>query len=167
MTNTSARRALGRRAATLAVCVAAASGAAVVGTGAAQAAPGDTVQYSPTFTVTPGFLCGARIDATKIPGAQKGTYRVKAHVQRFGFNCGTFKVGVDWKNTTTGSHDGQIDTVLPDGSIAGAPDGVLDGFGYGPGVGKVESTITTYARYDEGAVTPLPNIPGRATFTLR
>ncbi|KQR98607.1 hypothetical protein ASG12_09285 [Williamsia sp. Leaf354] len=154
--------------ATSVIATGAITGAAGVAT-AAPAAPAintGAVAYSPTLTVTPGFACFAVINATKLPQTKAGQYRVKVQISRFGANCGAFKLAVTWRNLTNGNSDGQIQTVRPDGSVEGFPDNILDGFGFGPGAGRVASTITTYSKYDESGETTLPNLPGKATFSL-
>ncbi|MGJ0121220.1 hypothetical protein ACQ7HM_18600 [Williamsia sp. MIQD14] len=157
---------------TLIAATVVAAGAVTGAAGAATAAPAaptvytGAVPYSPTLTVTPGFACFAVINATKLPQTRAMDYRVKVQISRFGANCGAFKLAVNWRNLTTGGHDGQIQTVRPDGSIEGFPDNILDGFGFAPGAGRVESTITTYSKYDESGDIKLPNLPGRATFSL-
>ncbi|MEH3155067.1 MAG: hypothetical protein PGN29_06850 [Gordonia paraffinivorans] len=84
-----------------------------------------------------------------------------------GVGCGKFLVSVSWRNLTIGGTGGQIETVNPDGSIESAPDGVLTGFGYAPGAGRVAGRVDTYSQYDEAGEKQLPHIAGTATFTLR
>ena len=105
------------------------------------------------------------IKATKLPQTRSGAYQVKVDIKRFGSNCGDFYLAVNWKNTTTGGSDGQIQKVDAQGNT-GFPGNVLEGFGFAPQPGKVISTITTYSKYDEEGDIALPNIPGKARFTL-
>ncbi|MBE7161178.1 MAG: hypothetical protein INR72_08020 [Williamsia herbipolensis] len=148
---------------------AAVAAVAVIPVAGANAATGDeSVAYSPTLTIRPGPIgCAALIQTTKLPQTRSGAYRVQMKVVPFGIGCGSFKVAVDWRNTTAGGTGGQVNTVLPDGSIEGAPGGVIDGFGYAPGAGRIVSTIHTYSQYDEAGEQQLPHIAGTATFTLR
>ncbi|MBJ7289094.1 hypothetical protein [Williamsia sp.] len=113
-----------------------------------------------------GAGCSAVIGAVKLPQTVANQYRVKVRVQRFGTNCGIFKLSVDWRNATAGGTGGQIFDVNPDGSVQGAPDNVLDGFGFGPGAGIIDATIHTYSKYDEEGEVALPSIPGKAVFAL-
>ncbi len=141
---------------------------AVMATGAASAAPTvaqGSVPYTPTITKTPGVGCFAVVTATKLPQTRSGSYRVKVDVKRSGLNCGDFYLAVNWKNTSTGGSGGQVQKVDARGDTT-FPDNILEGFGFAPGAGKVDSTITTYSKYDEEGDVALPNIPGRANFTL-
>ncbi|GGF42327.1 hypothetical protein [Williamsia phyllosphaerae] len=141
----------------------------LLATGAASAAPTlshGSVPYTPTITKTPGAGCSAVIGATKLPQTRPMDYRVKVDIKRFGRNCGSFLLAVKWTNTTTGGTGGQYQTVLPDGSVEGFSDNILDGFGFAPGAGRITSTITTYSKSDEEGEIALPNIPGRSIFTL-
>lgn len=154
-----------------AALVVAATTTAVIGaagaTSVAEAAPyTGAVPYTPTITTTPGAGCSAVITATKLPQTVANQYRVKVRVSRFGSNCGAFLLGVNWKNSTIGGTGGQIFEVAPDGTVDGAPDNVLDGFGFAPGAGRVVATITTYSKYDESGQVTLPNVAGHAVFAL-
>lgn len=155
-----------RRVTATAVAVAA---VAVVPVAGANAATGDeSVPYTPTLTIRPGPTgCAALIQTTKLPQTRPGAYRVQMKVIPFGVGCGSFLVSVTWRNTTTGGSDGQINEVAPDGTFQGAPNGVIDGFGYAPQAGNVVSTVHTYSKYDEAGEQQLPHIAGTATFTLR
>ncbi|MBF6177256.1 hypothetical protein [Nocardia otitidiscaviarum] len=81
-----------------------------------------------------------------------------------GPNCSAYRVAVHWRNLDTGRTSGQSHQVNEHGEIRQAPDGVITGFGMGPGAGRVEAWIVT--QYDDGAERELEHISGRASFTL-
>ncbi|WP_194813660.1 hypothetical protein [Nocardia sp. XZ_19_385] len=149
------------RAAAIATTVA----AALVGF-AAPAAAGPTdpvVQFTPTLTRVPGN-CAALISAETVPQPRSGEFGVRVKITQFGQGCKAYHLGVSWRNLDTGRTSGQVHPV--DGTVvSGAPDGVITGFGMGPGAGKVEARIVTYSQYYPQPQ-ELEHFSGRATFTL-
>lgn len=135
------------------------------GTASAEGASDTNVRFSPTISFVPN-ACGAVIDATEI-AVEQGEFAVKVAINRAGPDCGAFQLYINWRNLDTGLINGEAATVNADGTIVGAPDNVISGFGMAPGVGRVSATIETGKAPGYPQREPLPNIAGRATFTLR
>ena len=165
--HTSRRPTHRHRAATAAAAGALAVGAVLAGTGTATAAPtaDDTVQFSPTATLAPA-ACGAIITAATLPQKKSGEFAVKALVSEFGVGWQGFELYINWRNLDTGLTGGQQQRVDANGRMPMFPDGVITGFGTGPGKGRVSATITTGRSPGYPDKAPLPNWAGHATFTL-
>lgn len=140
--------------------------AVTLGLVAPAGADDTTTRFSPTFTVVPGGLCGAVIDATKLPQERPGEFSIQASITRIGVGCGPFQLYVRWRNLDTGLTGGQSNPVDANGHIGGAPDGVVTGLGFGPGAGRVEAWIDTGSADYYPNEPMIPHISGRATFTL-
>ncbi len=133
--------------------------------GTAGASPTDPVaQYSPTLTRVPGPNCAAIVGAETVPQPQPGVFGVRVKVTQTGEFCGAYYITVHWRNLDTGLTSGQSQRVEGN-AVVGLPDGVITGMGMGPGVGRVESWISTYSEVYPRNV-DLEHLAGRATFTL-
>lgn len=140
--------------------------AALVGfTGPATALPSDQATiFSTTLTRIPGPSCAAIINATVVPQPRSGEFGVRVRITQDGDFCSTYRVAVRWRNLDTDRENGQSHQVNERGEIQQAPDGVITGFGMGPGAGRVEARIVTL--YDDGSQRELEHISGTASFTL-
>ncbi|WP_232851665.1 hypothetical protein [Nocardia acididurans] len=140
--------------------------AALVGVaGPATALPTDAATiFSTTLTRIPGPSCAAIINATVVPQPRSGEFGVRVRITQDGEFCSRYRVAVRWRNLDTGRTNGQSHQVNERGEIQQAPDGVITGFGMGPGAGRVEASIVTL--YDDGSQRELEQISGTASFTL-
>ncbi|UGT43866.1 hypothetical protein LTV02_10965 [Nocardia yamanashiensis] len=133
--------------------------------GPATAVPSDQATiFSTTVTRIPGPSCAAIINATVVPQQQSGVFGVKVRIVQDGEFCSTYRIAVRWKNLDSGLASGQSNQVNERGVVQQAPDGVITGFGMGPGAGRVEAKIVTL--YDDGSQRELEQVSGAATFTL-
>ncbi|MEV0251383.1 hypothetical protein AB0H76_32650 [Nocardia sp. NPDC050712] len=121
----------------------------------------DGMRFTPTLTRLIPTSCSAIIDAITVREAQPGTFGVRVNITQTGEGCSKWKVAVRWKNLDTGRENGQQHIVDEHGVIQ-ATDGVISGFGMGPGVGRVEARIVTLDERDR----ELPQLSGTATFSL-
>lgn len=138
---------------------------AVVGLSGTAHADATETRFTPTFTGVPGGLCGAVINATKLPQTKPGEFEVKVSVNHFGFACGEFNLAIDWKNLDTGRTSSQIQLVEANGIVEKFRNNVISGSGLAPGAGRVEAFIRTTDSFYPNRVN-LPHIAGRATFTV-
>ncbi|TDP42288.1 hypothetical protein [Nocardia ignorata] len=145
---------------------AAAAVTALVGfSGPAAALPSDqVVHFVPTLVRVPGG-CSAIVNAETVPQPQAGHLGVRVKIIQDGQNCQPYRISVRWKNLDTGRENSQSHRVDANGVIEQAPDGVITGFGMGPGPGRVEAKIVattdTYPQHYD-----LEQLSGQAWITL-
>ncbi|MFE1592834.1 hypothetical protein [Nocardia sp. NPDC058705] len=140
--------------------------AALVGlSGPATALPSDpVVTFTPNLSRTPGANCAAIINAQTVPQPQSGVFGVRVKITQTGDFCQRYQVAVRFRNLDTGVTNGQSHPV-ENGEVLYAPDGVIVGFGTGPGKGRVEAWIVTT---DESLPEhqEFEQLAGHAVFTL-
>ncbi|WP_228539973.1 hypothetical protein [Nocardia sp. XZ_19_385] len=117
--------------------------------------------FQPTLTRLIPTSCSAIIDAVTVRQEQPGTFGVRVNVTQTGESCSDWKVAVRWKNLDTGRENGQQHRVV-NGVVQDTADGVIRGFGMGPGIGRVEARIVALDSSDR----EMEQISGKATFTL-
>ncbi|GAB2678048.1 hypothetical protein [Nocardia goodfellowii] len=131
--------------------------------GPSAALPTDpAARFTPTLTRVGGPECAAIITAEVVPQPKSGEFGVRPKITQVGEFCSRYKVAVRWKNLDTGRENGQQHPVDEHGVIQHTVDGVIIGFGMGPGAGRVEARIVTLNDRDQ----ELQQISGTATFTL-
>ncbi|MEV6275452.1 hypothetical protein [Nocardia sp. NPDC051832] len=117
--------------------------------------------FQPTLTRLIPTSCSAIIDAVTVPQPKSGEFGVRVKVTQTGEGCADWKVAVRWKNVTTGRENGQQHRVV-NGVVQDTVDGVIIGFGMGPGVGQVEARIVALDSRDR----EMEQISGTAKFYL-
>ncbi|MEU8901007.1 hypothetical protein [Nocardia sp. NPDC048505] len=131
--------------------------------GPSAALPTDPeARFTPTLTRVGGPECAAIITGVVVPQPKSGVFGVRLKITQVGEFCSRYKVAVRWKNLDTGRENGQAHPVDERGNVLNTSDGVIVGFGMGPGAGRVEARIVTMTERDQ----PLEQVSGTATFTL-